>query len=576
LTAQILLSWKKITSLWRARLTATLFILALLLVIHLITAYTLGARFGQLEAQIASNNLDGRAKSNGEVAYLAQVHAENQRTIATIGLILWGTGLIFFGLGMPLLNRYIISRQEQKKSEDRNRFLAHLLNIVDQAIMAVDLEGSITYWNHFAEVLYGWRDSEALGRSVVDLILPDDARPEALRIMERIQKGKSWQGQFEIARRGGDRLPVLGTVTPVFDELGQTSGLVGVIADISELQQREREMEVVVRVSQALRSARTRDEMATVIVEQVQHLMQADGVALASFHSSPDEVVIELANGVFSSWTGMCISTKIPLWGEIFSQPQAYWHNDVHNDSRLAYPALWEGVKSAAFAPLSVSGDRLGALVISRPAGIDPQVIRLLSAIADIAANALNSSRLHEQTRLHAEQMAAVEAIGRMLAETLDLPEIYARLAQSVFNLLPDIAMMIISRFEREKGLIHSDYAELDGVVLDTSNFQPVLLEPPGYGPQSEAIRTCQAVIVNDLQSRLQQTITVYSKGAPLPQSALYVPMLTKGEVIGVMQVQSYTLNRFDETDRSLLTYVANAAAISIVNAGLYAELQEL
>jgi GAF domain-containing protein len=144
-----------------------------------------------------------------------------------------------------------------------------------------------------------------------------------------------------------------------------------------------------------------------------------------------------------------------------------------------------------------------------------------------------------------------------------------------VFALLPDIATMIISRFEREKGLIHCDYAVSDGEVLDTSDFPPVQLEPPGYGPESEAIRTCQAVTVNDLQSRLQQTVTVYSMGAPLPQSALYVPMLTKGEVIGVMQVQSYTLKRFDETDRSLLSYVANAAAISIVNAGLYAELQE-
>jgi HD-GYP domain-containing protein (c-di-GMP phosphodiesterase class II) len=414
-----------------------------------------------------------------------------------------------------------------------------------------------------------------MGRSVVDLIFPEDNRPDASRIMGRVQGGKSWQGQFEIARRDGDRLPVLATVTPVFDEHGQTIGMVGVTTDISDLQKREREMEVVVRISKALRSAKTRDEMAPVIVEQVHHLLQTDGAALATFHSSLDEVVIELANGVLSSWTGMCISAKIPLGEEIFSRRQPYWNNDIHSDNRLAYPALWEGVKSAAIAPLIVSGERVGVLIVSRPQGIDPEVIRLLSAIADIAANALNRSSLHEQTRLHAEQMATVETIGRMLTETLDLPEIYARLAQSVFELLPDIASIFISRFEREKELIRCDYAVSDGEVLDTSDFPPVQLEPPGYGPQSEAIRTCQAVTVNDLQSRLQQTITVFSIGSLLPQSALYVPMLSKGEVIGVMQVQSYTLNRFGETDRSLLTYVANAAAISIVNAGLYAELQE-
>src|SRR5215212_9871239 len=45
---------------------------------------------------------------------------------------------------------------ERRRAEDSIRFQAHLLDTVEQAVIATDLEGHITYWNHFAERLYGW------------------------------------------------------------------------------------------------------------------------------------------------------------------------------------------------------------------------------------------------------------------------------------------------------------------------------------------------------------------------------------------------------------------------------------
>ena len=202
----------------------------------------------------------------------------------------------------------------------------------------------------------------------------------------------------------------------------------------------------------------------------------------------------------------------------------------------------------------------------------------MLRAIADIAATALHRSGLHEQTRCDAEQLALVGSIGRKLAETLDTQEIYSRLARAVQDLLPDIATISISRLDREKERIHCAYAMSYGEVLDTAEFPSILLEPTGQEPHSEAILACQPLIVNDLQARAEvrrQDLANISVGSPLPQSAIYLPLLSKGEVLGVMQVQSYTLHRFDENDQRLLAYVANAAAISIENARLYEELQD-
>ncbi len=106
----------------------------------------------------------------------------------------------------------------------------------------------------------------------------------------------------------------------------------------------------------------------------------------------------------------------------------------------------------------------------------------------------------------------------------------------------------------------------------------PVPLEPPGQGTQSEAIHTRQPVILNNLRERLKKVtfkMDVGTDDGRVTQSGLYVPMLVHGRVIGVMQVQSYTLNRFSQSDADLLSLVANTAAVDIENARLFAETQK-
>ena len=58
----------------------------------------------------------------------------------------------------------------RKRAEDRVRYQAQLLDSVDQAIIAVDLDRRIIFWNRFAANLYGWTAEEARGKIISDLI----------------------------------------------------------------------------------------------------------------------------------------------------------------------------------------------------------------------------------------------------------------------------------------------------------------------------------------------------------------------------------------------------------------------
>jgi len=69
---------------------------------------------------------------------------------------------------------------ERRRNEEALRFQAQLLEAVEHALIALDLDGSIRYWNRAAETIYGWRPDEALGRNAQELLLPGGLRPKEL------------------------------------------------------------------------------------------------------------------------------------------------------------------------------------------------------------------------------------------------------------------------------------------------------------------------------------------------------------------------------------------------------------
>ena len=71
------------------------------------------------------------------------------------------------------------------------------------AIIATDLSGTVTYWNPFAEELYGWSSDEVLGRNIMDITVSSETEQQAREHMASVIAGKSWTGEFQVRRKGG-------------------------------------------------------------------------------------------------------------------------------------------------------------------------------------------------------------------------------------------------------------------------------------------------------------------------------------------------------------------------------------
>jgi len=119
-----------------------------------------------------------------------------------------------------------------------------ILNAVQAAIIITDGAGIITYWNSFAEQLYGWVSREVVGSNIMSITVSAATAAEAEEHMACLRTGGAWSGEFEVRCKSGALLPALVTLSPMRDEHGTTVRIIGVSQDLSGRKRIERELEI--------------------------------------------------------------------------------------------------------------------------------------------------------------------------------------------------------------------------------------------------------------------------------------------------------------------------------------------
>jgi two-component system phosphate regulon sensor histidine kinase PhoR len=117
----------------------------------------------------------------------------------------------------------------------------------------------VTSWSRGAESLFGWPASEAGGRRLIDLIVPEDQREAFVRAAtEALDLGVARADDAVRVAKDGRRIPVAATVSVVRDEEGNPFGMVRILRDITRLKELDRmKSEFVQLVTHELRTPMT-------------------------------------------------------------------------------------------------------------------------------------------------------------------------------------------------------------------------------------------------------------------------------------------------------------------------------
>lgn len=228
----------------------------------------------------------------------------------------------------------------------------------------------------------------------------------------------------------------------------------------------------------------------------------------------------------------------------------------------------------------------LGSFVLKRKVNI--RTLELRKTNRELEQRITERIQAEGREKLFLRQHNAINRMGLAMGETLELNDLYYIVYQYTSELL-DVEAFLISFYDKDEQLIHAGYAIDKGKIFDVENLPPIPLNKEG-GSQSEVILTGKPLYLPDYQSTLKKLKTVYTlqdnkelyEGAPqdesdddIIRSIIIAPMKIKGETIGLMQLQSYKLDAYNQYDVDLLEAIANMASVSIKNARLIDEMRK-
>ena len=289
--------------------------------------------------------------------------------------------------------------------------LAGIIASAMDAIISVDERHRIIVFNQAAEQLFAYTAADILGQPLRGLI------PEGLRFAHE-ESGHEFGSDHQVhgpintpgnlfgLRSDGTEFPIETSISQV--EVAGHRIYTVILRDITERKQRERQLEAIATVSAALRAAHTRAEIFPTVLDVVHELLADDAAALSILDPLTGELVIVWAQG---GWVSR-INERIPpgkgVSGLVVITGQPYWSNDIRHEPRYTRPDLIGELRAVACAPLIAEEHTIGVLWMARKSEITPEEVRLLTAISDIAANAIQRITLHEQTQEHARRIQQI------------------------------------------------------------------------------------------------------------------------------------------------------------------------
>lgn len=315
------------------------------------------------------------------------------------------------------------------QSQERNRAI---VETALDGVITLDAAGIVTDWNSQATALFGWTREEAMGKLLVETIVPDRDREAHLKgIREYLKTGDGpvLNRRIEVIarRKDGREFPVELSVSPA--RIGEVYMFSAFIRDITDRRRTERRLASQYAVTRVLAEAATLDDAVPKIIQAIGESLewelgvfwkvdrQAGVLRCADVWNAQarvaEEFVLETREQSFKPGIGFP--------GRIWETSQPAWISDVVSAENFprAETAVTAGLHGAFAFPIRVGGEVEGVIEFFSRYVQHPDE-ELLSMMADVG---LKIGQFGERTRAEEalrrteaqlRQAQKMEAVGRL------------------------------------------------------------------------------------------------------------------------------------------------------------------
>jgi len=345
-----------------------------------------------------------------------------------------------------------------------------------------------------------------------------------------------------------------------------------------ETRQRLAELEAVNRISTALRAAQTLDEMLPRLLDETLAVLDTDAGVIFFYDTSHDQLNKAVARGWYTQMPDTPLKPSECVAGQAILTGEAYLSREFTRDPRLrdllspVIPAGWGG----AGAPIRAAQEIIGVICVAvqLPREFAQQQVRLLTTLAEIVGNAIQRTRLHEQTVRQVQRLTALHTIDLAVGGSLDLRVTFdVFLSETVARLNADAAAILLLNPYTQR----LEYTAARGFRGQSIKQFSVRL---GEGLAGRAALERRMVEIRDWRlevgasSKLQALISnLQAEGFV---ASLAAPLIAKGQLKGVLELFYRVPFTPDPGWTDFMGTLAGEAALAIDNAQLFEQSQRL
>ncbi len=251
--------------------------------------------------------------------------------------------------------------------------------------------------------------------------------------------------------------------------------------------------------------------------------------------------------------TGAAAQKKQPIYSPDVSKDARYYCSAKSTRSELAIPLM---VRDEVVGVLDCQSDRLDHF--------DPETIDLLTLFSTQASIALQNARLYSLEQQRARQLQAINAIAQQTTAVLDLEG----LLEKVCHLIQDaFRVSHVSLFLREDHdlVLRAHHGSLTPCIPEGGRV------PASTEPWATILDDSRTLVERDLYGAGSHTKFFAETAA-----RLCIPLVSFGQTLGVLALDSEKADAFRDGDQQSLESVADICATAIQNAHYVERVKQL
>jgi diguanylate cyclase (GGDEF)-like protein len=260
-----------------------------------------------------------------------------------------------------------------------------------------------------------------------------------------------------------------------------------------------------------------------------------------------DQLRLDLGQGL----TGMAALRKQPIYAPDVGQDPNYFCSTASTRSELAIPLM---VGDGLVGVLDCQSDRENYF--------DNETIELLTLFSTQASMALQNARLYTLERQRARQLEAINDIAQQSTAVLDMEQLASRVCCLIQQAFQVSHVSLLLREDSDL-VLRAHHGTLTPQIPDGGRFST------NREPWAQLLVTGSTLIEREF---------VGSECRYLAESAsrMCIPLVSFGQTLGVLVLDSNKPNAFRETELRSLESVADICATSIQNAHYVERVKQL